>query len=73
MVATGNTAIAALKMMKEWGLPMDRVSFLGVIASRKALEGIEKVFPDVQVGFRLLHFLAHSFLRRETFISLSKP
>jgi uracil phosphoribosyltransferase len=58
MVATGNTAIAALKMMKEWGLPMDKVSFLGVIASRKALEGIEKVFPDVQVGSCFLHFFA---------------
>lgn len=51
MVATGNTAIAALKMMKEWGLPMEKVCFLGIIGSRKAVEEIEKKFPDVHVGF----------------------
>jgi uracil phosphoribosyltransferase len=51
MVATGNTAIAALKMMKEWGLSMEKVCFLGIIGSRKAVEEIEKKFPDVHVGF----------------------
>ena len=50
MVATGNTALAALKMMQEWGLGMDKVCFLGIIASRKALEGLEKKYPDVHVS-----------------------
>jgi uracil phosphoribosyltransferase len=50
MVATGNTALAALKMMQEWGLAMDKVCFLGIIGSRKALEGIEKKYPDVHVS-----------------------
>jgi uracil phosphoribosyltransferase len=50
MVATGNTAIAALGMMKEWGLSMDKVSFLGIIASKGALESIEKKFPEVNVS-----------------------
>lgn len=50
MVATGNTAIAALKMMKEWGIPMNKVSFLGIIASQSALDSITKVFPDVEVS-----------------------
>jgi len=50
MVATGNTAIAALKMMKEWGMAMDKVSFLGIIASQSALDSITKVFPDVEVS-----------------------
>lgn len=50
MVATGNTAQAALKMMEEWGLGMDKVCFLGIIGSRKAIEGIEKKYPDVNVS-----------------------
>lgn len=50
MVATGNTALAALKMMKEWGLEMNKVSFLGIIGSKKALEGIEKKYPEVEVS-----------------------
>jgi len=50
MVATGNTALAAMKMMKEWGLGMDKVCFLGIIGSRKALEGLEGKYPDVHVS-----------------------
>jgi len=50
MVATGNTALAALKMMQEWGLGMDKVCFLGIIGSRKALDGLEKKYPDVHVS-----------------------
>jgi uracil phosphoribosyltransferase len=50
MVATGNTALAALKMMQEWGLGMDKVAFLGIIGSRKALEGLERKYPDVHVS-----------------------
>ena len=50
MVATGNTALAALQMMKEWGLGMEKVCFLGIIGSRKALEGLEGKYPDVHVS-----------------------
>jgi uracil phosphoribosyltransferase len=50
MVATGNTALAAMQMMKEWGLSMDKVCFLGIIGSRKALEGLEGKYPDVHVS-----------------------
>lgn len=50
MVATGGTAIAALKMMKEWGLEMDKVSFLGIIASQSAVDHITKTFPQVDVS-----------------------
>jgi hypothetical protein len=50
MVATGNTALAAMQMMKEWGLGMDKVCFLGIIGSRKALEGLEGKYPDVHVS-----------------------
>lgn len=56
MVATGNTALAALKMMQEWGLGMDKVAFLGIIGSRKALEGLEKKYPDVHVSQRLEYY-----------------
>jgi uracil phosphoribosyltransferase len=50
MVATGNTALAAMQMMKEWGLGMEKVCFLGIIGSRKALEGLEGKYPDVHVS-----------------------
>lgn len=50
MVATGNTAIAALRMMQEWGLKMDKVSFLGIIASQSAVDTITKAFPQVDVS-----------------------
>jgi len=50
MVATGNTALAALQMMKEWGLGMEKVCFLGIIGSRKALEGLEGKYPDLHVS-----------------------
>ena len=50
MVATGGTAIAALKMMREWGLGMDKISFLGIIASKSAVESLVKAFPEVHVS-----------------------
>jgi hypothetical protein len=37
-------------MMREWGLSMDKVSFLGIIASQSALDSIAKVFPEVDVS-----------------------
>lgn len=54
MVATGGTAIAALKMMKEWGIEMGKVSFLGIIASQSAVDQITKVFPQVDVSQELI-------------------
>jgi hypothetical protein len=64
MVATGNTALAALKMMKEWGLGMDKVCFLGIIASRKAIEGLEGKYPDVHVSWSMARVVSQRTRQR---------
>ena len=50
MIATGNTALAAIRQIEEWGLPTSSIKLLSVIASASAVASITETFPDVEVS-----------------------
>lgn len=47
MLATGNSAIAATDVLKDWGVA--RVAFLGILASPEGLETYHAAHPDVAI------------------------
>jgi uracil phosphoribosyltransferase len=47
MLATGGSAIAAIDLLKAWGLR--RLQFLGLIAAPQGVEALHRAHPDVDV------------------------
>jgi uracil phosphoribosyltransferase len=45
MLATGGSAVAAVELLKEWGV--QRIKFVGVIASARGIERFQEAHPDV--------------------------
>ncbi|CDH59786.1 uracil phosphoribosyltransferase [Lichtheimia corymbifera JMRC:FSU:9682] len=49
IVATGNTAVATINILKEWGLSGDNIKFVGVLASQQGIDQIRNEHPDVDI------------------------
>ncbi|CCM04862.1 uncharacterized protein FIBRA_07055 [Fibroporia radiculosa] len=49
LIATGGTAVAALNMLLDWGLPITRIKLLCVLASKTGLDRVKADFPDLEV------------------------
>ncbi|KAI8928606.1 uracil phosphoribosyltransferase-domain-containing protein [Entophlyctis helioformis] len=47
MIATSGTAVAAVNILKDWGLP--RIKFVSILASRAGLEALAAAHPDIQI------------------------
>ena len=47
MLATGGSAIAAVQVLKEWGV--SRIKFVGLVAAPAGVEALHSHFPDVAV------------------------
>ena len=47
MIATAGTAIAAINMLKDWGVK--KIKLLSICASEVGLEAVLKMHPDVSV------------------------
>ncbi|RKO88405.1 uracil phosphoribosyltransferase-domain-containing protein [Blyttiomyces helicus] len=47
MVATSGTAVAAVNILKDWGLK--RIKFCAVIASRAGIEALTAAHPDIDI------------------------
>ncbi|MEN1679195.1 MAG: uracil phosphoribosyltransferase [Planctomycetota bacterium] len=47
MLATGGSAVAALKTLAEWGVP--RLKLLSIIASSEGVATVESEFPEAQI------------------------
>jgi len=48
MIATGGTAIAAVSILKDWGIK-SKIKFITAVASRQGLDNLHKKHPDVEV------------------------
>ncbi|CAG8566258.1 593_t:CDS:2 [Ambispora leptoticha] len=48
MIATGGTAIAAVSILKDWGIT-NKIKFITVCASKQGLEKLTEKYPDVEV------------------------
>ncbi|KAJ7699947.1 uracil phosphoribosyltransferase-domain-containing protein [Mycena rosella] len=49
LIATGGTARAALSMITDWGMPIDKVKLLCVLASQEGLDHVRGEFPDLEI------------------------
>jgi uracil phosphoribosyltransferase len=62
MLATGGSAVAAIDILKEWGLK--RLKFLGLIAAPEGVAAMETAHPDVPIYLAALdsHLDAQKFI-----------
>lgn len=49
MLATGGSATKAIEVLKEFGVPEDKVIFVNLVASRKGLNTIMERFPQLKL------------------------
>ncbi|KAK7695532.1 hypothetical protein QCA50_000168 [Cerrena zonata] len=49
LVATGGTAIAALHMLLDWGIPVSKIKLLCVLASQDGLKTVQEAYPDLEI------------------------
>ncbi|KAJ4467539.1 uracil phosphoribosyltransferase-domain-containing protein [Lentinula aciculospora] len=49
LIATGGTAIAALTMIVDWGIPADKIKLLCVLASQEGLKNVQSGFPGLEI------------------------
>ncbi|KAG8728051.1 hypothetical protein FRC12_022055 [Ceratobasidium sp. 428] len=51
LIATGGTAVAAVHMILDWGIPLKDIKFLGILASQAGLNHVKSEFPDLEIWF----------------------
>ncbi|KAH7879627.1 armadillo/beta-catenin/plakoglobin [Lentinula edodes] len=49
LIATGGTAVAALTMIVDWGIPVDKIKLLCVLASHEGLKNVQSGFPGLEI------------------------
>ncbi|KAI9315357.1 uracil phosphoribosyltransferase-domain-containing protein [Dichotomocladium elegans] len=49
IVATGNTAVATINILKEWGLSGANIKFVGVLGSQQGIDHIQREHSDVEI------------------------
>ncbi|KAG8935157.1 hypothetical protein FRC02_008508 [Tulasnella sp. 418] len=49
LIATAGTAIAALNMIIDWGIPIKNIRYLAILASEQGLKNVLEEFPDLQI------------------------
>jgi len=52
MLATGGSAVAAVEMLKKWGL--ERIKYLGLIAAPEGVRALHAAYPDVPIHLAAL-------------------
>jgi uracil phosphoribosyltransferase len=62
MLATGGSAVAAMDVLKKWGVK--RIKYIGLIAAPEGIEHLNSAHPDVQifVGAIDSHLNEHGFI-----------
>ncbi|KAF9569359.1 uracil phosphoribosyltransferase [Agrocybe pediades] len=49
LIATGGTACAALGMIVEWGIPVQKIKLLSILASEAGLQHIQEEYPNLEI------------------------
>lgn len=49
VIATGNTAVATINMIKEWGVSGSQIRFVAAVASEQGLDQLQKEHPDIKI------------------------
>ncbi|KAI8100084.1 uracil phosphoribosyltransferase-domain-containing protein [Halteromyces radiatus] len=65
VIATGNTAVATVNMLKEWGIPGENIKFVGILGSQPGVTQLQKEHPEVQIYLAGVddHLDGHGFIR----------
>ncbi|GAN06695.1 armadillo beta-catenin plakoglobin [Mucor ambiguus] len=49
VIATGNTAVATINILKEWGLAASQIKFVALVGSEQGIEQLQREHPDVHI------------------------
>ncbi|CAO1614306.1 unnamed protein product [Sympodiomycopsis kandeliae] len=49
LIATGGTAIACINMIIDWGIPIEKIKFVAVLASRPGVQQVLAAHPTLQL------------------------
>ncbi|KAI0736132.1 armadillo/beta-catenin/plakoglobin [Fomitopsis betulina] len=49
LIATGGTASAALQMLVDWGMPVNKIKLLCVLASQTGLDRVRSEYPNLEI------------------------
>ncbi|KAL1935625.1 hypothetical protein VTP01DRAFT_4765 [Rhizomucor pusillus] len=49
IIATGNTAVATINVLKEWGIPGDNIKFVAILGSQQGVEHLQREHPDLHL------------------------
>jgi len=49
LIATGGTAIAAIQMITDWGVPVTSIRLLSILASEDGLKNVRSAFPELEI------------------------
>ncbi|KAI8074498.1 uracil phosphoribosyltransferase-domain-containing protein [Gongronella butleri] len=49
LIATGNTAVATVNILKEWGISGEQIKFVGLLSSTQGIAHLQKEHPDIQI------------------------
>ncbi|KAI8143259.1 uracil phosphoribosyltransferase-domain-containing protein [Fennellomyces sp. T-0311] len=49
VIATGNTAVATVNILKEWGVPGENIKFVAVLGSKQGITQLQEEHPDIHV------------------------
>ncbi|EPB89216.1 hypothetical protein HMPREF1544_03956 [Mucor circinelloides 1006PhL] len=49
VIATGNTAVATINILKEWGLAANQIKFVAIVGSEQGIEQLQREHPDVHI------------------------
>lgn len=49
LIATGGTAVACVQMIKDWGIPTEKIKFLCVLASEQGIKNVLEAVPGLEI------------------------
>lgn len=49
LIATGGTACAALTMLLDWGIPINKIKLLVILGSEQGLRHVEETHPELEI------------------------
>ncbi|KAI9488608.1 uracil phosphoribosyltransferase-domain-containing protein [Zychaea mexicana] len=49
VIATGNTAVATVNILKEWGVAGENIKFVGVLGSKAGIVQLQEEHPEIHV------------------------
>ncbi|RCI03044.1 hypothetical protein CU098_012615, partial [Rhizopus stolonifer] len=49
IIATGNTAVATVNLLKEWGLNGSQIKFVAIVGSKQGIDQLRQEHPDIRI------------------------